>query len=119
MAYERDRSARVSSGSHHGFTPDVESAAHLRQSGLCALCGTSLAWGHDYAVPVFPIDDHPGNAWKKEVDNCMVLCNGCWTWARIDDVHSPLARHEAEDFKFSHGRGGGHREWATRMNGRS
>ena len=107
-----------------GFTREVESAAHLRQNGLCALCGTSLTWGHDYAMAVFPIESagHPGQTWRREVDNCAILCNGCWMWAKVDDAHSPTgAPHDLEDYRFSHGRGnsGGHREWAIRMMGRA
>jgi len=104
-----------------GFTREVESAAHLRQNGICALCGTSLMWGHDHTIPVFAIDDHPGNGWKKEIDNCVIVCHGCWQWAKIDDVHSPSARHEPSEYIYSFGRakGGGYNEWSVRMMGRA
>lgn len=111
-------------GNRSGFTYEVESAAHKRQNGLCALCGTSLVWGYDHAIPVYPIDSsgHAGTTWKKEVDNCMILCAGCFMWAKVDDHHAPTgAPHDPEDFKFSHGNGksGAHNEWKTRMMGRA
>ena len=106
-----------------GFTREVESAAHLRQNGICALCGTSLMWGHDHQLPVFPLTGggHPGQSWRKEVDNCVIVCNSCWMWAKVDDPHAPTgAPHETDDYKYSHGKAGsgGHKEWAVRMMGR-
>ena len=104
------------------FTEEVESAAHLRQGGKCALCGVSLVWGHDKALPVVPIERQSTatSDWKKGVDNCVILCNGCWTWALVDDAHAGTSLHLPEEYKFSHGvaKNGGHREWATRMMGR-
>lgn len=107
-----------------GFSREVESAAHLRQNGICALCGTSLMWGHDHTLPVFPLHAaaNPAQGWRKEVDNCVIVCNGCWMWAKVDDHHAPTgAPHDLEDYKYSHGRGnsGGHKEWAIRMMGRA
>ena len=51
----------------------------------------------------------------------MIVCNGCWMWAKVDDPHAPTgAPHETDDYKYSHGKpgSGGHKEWAVRMMGR-
>ena len=109
-------------GKRSGFTYEVESNAHLRQSGLCALCGTSLVWAYDHAMPVYPVGgSNPGSTWKKEADNCVILCHGCWMWAKVDDQNAPTgAPHDPEDYKFSHGKiVGGHNEWVVRMMGRA
>lgn len=103
------------------FTKEVQSKAHLRQGGLCALCGVSITWDNDEAIPVVPPRPHDtGDAtWKREIDNCVILCKGCAMWAVVDDS-SPSALHDADEYAFSHGRSknGGHKEWATRMMGR-
>lgn len=102
------------------FSREVQSAAHLRQGSVCALCGMSLAWQYDAAHPVSPVDGSgdAASAWKQDVDNCVVLCNGCFSWT--SDPSSMAAPTGAEDFKFSHGsaKNGGHREWSIRMMGR-
>lgn len=104
------------------FTPDVQSSAHLRQDGACALCGVTLAWQYDPAHPVYPVESssNAASAWRESIDNCVILCNGCFIWTGDSGGMSSASPTEPEDFKFSHGRtrGGGHREWVVRMMGR-
>ena len=105
-----------------GFTQEVEGATHLRQTGVCALCGVSVAWHYDKSHPIVPIERQSAatGEWKKGVDNCVILCHGCWVWATVDHAHSGTSMFEPDDFKFSHGRSGGsHREWVVRMMGRA
>ncbi len=94
------------------FTDDVITAAHRRQHGVCAHCGTPVSWD-DQAHAVLA----PGSGtFAGELDNCVILCFNCRTWVFIEPgaVGGP---GRAEDFPFSHGRRnpGGHKVWANRM----
>ncbi|MEO5616428.1 MAG: hypothetical protein ABIS67_01545 [Candidatus Eisenbacteria bacterium] len=105
------------------FSQEVQSAAHLRQSSVCALCAMTLAWQYDSAHPVYPVDssNDAASAWRQEVDNCVILCNGCFTWTSDGGAFPSSSPTSAEEFVFSHGStrsGGAHREWAVRMMGR-
>ena len=104
------------------FAQEVQSQAHLRQSGRCAHCGVSLVWGHDQAMPVFPVDNTAGaiGDWKKGVDNCVVLCQGCTMWTGVEDPASSTSLTDPDEYNFSHGvkNNGSHREWVVRMMGR-
>lgn len=106
------------------FKKEVQSSAHLRQQGVCALCGNSLAWDFDPAHPVVPIVSHQrgaGSDWREEVDNCVILCNGCYIWTSDDSDTPAGSPTDADEFVFSHGptkRSGAHQEWAIRMMGR-
>jgi len=105
------------------FTYDVKSKAHLRQNGVCALCGVSIAWATAEAHPVVPVleGSAPGTEWRKEVENCVLLCTGCHIWTHLEGNNPSGSPTLPEDFKFSHGKpkgGGRHDEWRTRMMGR-
>ena len=104
------------------FAQEVQSQAHLRQSGMCAHCGMSLVWGHDKALSVFPVDSETAGIgdWKKTVDNCVILCNGCAVWTGVDDPASSTSQTNPDEYVFSHGakKNGSHREWTIRMMGR-
>ena len=105
-----------------GFGRETQSAAHKRQNGRCAHCGVSLVWDYDKALAIAPIEDagHGTGEWKLGVDNCVILCNGCYMWLNVEANAPSGAPSEPEDFKFSHGtpKNGSHNEWVTRMRGR-
>ena len=105
-----------------GFTPEVESTAHLRQGGRCAHCGSSLVWQQDKAMPVFPLVGGSAGIgeWKTSADNCVILCNGCFMWLGVDDPSSTTSMTDPEEYVFSHGqkKNGAHNEWVIRMTGR-
>ena len=104
------------------FEQDVQSRAHLRQNSLCAHCGMTLVWQYDKAQPVYPVEgaNDAASQWRKEVDNCVILCNGCHIWVHDEGANPSTAPTLPEEYLFSHGprNSGPHREWAVRMMGR-
>lgn len=105
------------------FTYEVKGQAHLRQNGVCAQCGVSIAWATAEAHPVCPVGDGAPaiSGWQKEVENCVLLCTGCHAWTHVEGNSPSGAPSGPEDFKFSHGKpkgGGRHDEWRVRMMGR-
>ena len=105
------------------FSPEVQSTAHLRQCGRCAHCGVSLVWQYDEATPVFPLVGGSSGVgvWKREADNCVILCTGCTVWVGVEDPNSSTSLTDPDEFVFSHGakKNGAHKEWVIRMMGRN
>lgn len=111
----------MSRGERFEFSQDVQSAAHRRQKGLCALCGSNVAWMYSPAHAVFrpKVGESAGNDWKHGIENCVILCESCASWAKEEGEHPVTAPMLPEDFKYSHGKlAGGHRVWLNRMMGR-
>jgi hypothetical protein len=103
------------------FDKNVQSAAHKRQNGRCAHCGVSLVWEYDKWLSVMPTEGGgEGGNWRHEVDNCVIVCNGCFMWLHTDHTSPSGSPTDPDDYPFSHGnsKSGAHKEWAVRMMGR-
>jgi len=106
-----------------GFSYEVKGKAHLRQNGVCAMCGVSIAWATAEAHPVYPVTESSTatSGWRKELDNCVLLCTGCYEWTHLEGSNPSGSPTLPDEFKFSHGKpkgGGRHDEWRVRMMGR-
>jgi len=102
------------------FRESVKREAFRRQAGQCAVCGRSLADIYDHAHHVVPNQRgrarHSEDAWIRESDNCVVLCDACHERVHEDGRYVSGAVAPPEYFAHSHGRRSGeHRRWADAM----
>jgi len=105
------------------FPDATKRQVFLRQWNLCAHCGDSLIEAYDHAHHVVPNQLGRGgrasDAWMRDPDNCVMLCEGCHTRVHEDGRFRTGAVASPDDFPYSHGRQSGeHSAWAMRMRGR-
>jgi 5-methylcytosine-specific restriction endonuclease McrA len=104
------------------FNEPVKREVIGRQQGLCASCGTSFSTSHS-AFPNFhhvipnqagnPAD--PADAFLRESDNCVMLCDECHDSAH--DSNTTSGGMAPPDF-FLHSHGGdrvAHQAWAQQL----
>lgn len=89
------------------FKDSVITQARMRQQGRCAYCGEDLANLWEEAHHVTPnqcgewgLADH---RWLAEVDNCVVLCDGCHHRVHQNGRYVQGAVAPASYFEYSHG----------------
>ena len=109
------------------FDPITKQRAFFRQWNLCAHCTQSLINAYDHAHHVVPNQvGRPGNradAWIRELDNCVVLCDDSHGRVHENGRYRFGAVASPDDFPYSHGRKTKvnpaaemeHRVWADRM----
>ncbi len=105
------------------FDERTRDEAFFRQWNRCAHCGRSLLDLFDHAHHVVPNQvGRPGesrDAWIREVDNCVILCESCHTRVHEDGRFRSGAVASPGDFPHSHGPEQSlHAGWAARMSPR-
>jgi hypothetical protein len=103
------------------FKSSAPGAARWRQYGLCAHCGESLDDVMDHAHHVIPnqigrIND-PADAFLRDVDNCVILCEDCHWAAHSYGQYRLGAVAIPGWFRYSHGKAGRaqHATWARML----
>jgi hypothetical protein len=105
------------------FPEFTKQQAFFRQWNLCAHCGGSLVDAYDHAHHVVPNqlgrEGNPADAWMREPDNCVILCDACHNRVHQDGRFQAGAVASPDDFPYSHGHKTlEHRAWAARMRDR-
>jgi 5-methylcytosine-specific restriction endonuclease McrA len=102
------------------FARSTKQQAFFRQWNLCAHCGRSLVNVMDHAHHVVPNQlgraSVSGDAWIREVDNCVILCDICHDRVHEDGRFRTGAVASPADFPYTHGNQlDDHKAWAARM----
>jgi hypothetical protein len=102
------------------FSPGTKSKAFFRQWNLCAHCGESLEDMYDHAHHVVPNQvgraGAADDAWIKEVDNCVILCEDCHTRVHEDGRFQAGAVAPPDYYPYSHGhQAASHQAWFIAM----